>query len=243
MFVCITNIGQITFMCKYSAIYFRTFLMKDGEVLHNYLNHKRLSKTEFAKKLDIHRNTLYAYFETDTFRGNVLDSILALTGHDSLEEMKAEFLPVQATSNPATRYKGNPEQLGVPVYNVDITATAAENMDNFRALEPEYYLNIPFFLDCDFAGRVVGDSMFPRYRHGAIIVCKKITGRRFIEYGLPYLIITKTDNFRTLKYLKEDPKDKDHLWLVSHNSETFPPQQIPKDEILELYLVKGQIDQ
>jgi transcriptional regulator with XRE-family HTH domain len=212
--------------------------MHQGNKLRKYLKSSDLSITDFCKKIGRSRTQVYKYFQTEHFEDETLTLINDVLGEEWMS------VTVDKTIKGTGRYKHTPRNKGVPVYDVELTASAVESMENYTALEPEYYLDIPFFRDCDFAGKVVGDSMYPKYRHGSIIVCKRITAwQKFFEAGRAYLVITRTDNFRTVKYLQEDDTDNDYLWLLSHNAESFPPQRIPKDEILELYLVKGQIDQ
>lgn len=75
--------------------------------------------------------------------------------------------------------------------------------------------------------------------NGDWIVIKKITNRQFITYGEPYLVITKSDNLKTVKFVKESIDDADCITLVPYNIEQFEPQDIPKDEVLELYSIVG----
>ena len=224
-------------------------MIHEGEKLKEFMSYKGISAIDLAQLLDVRRSTIYAYQRTKSFHEETRSALRDAIGFDvsnyssqdaALRDSKTSIRTKQQTG----RYKHTPRNKGVPVYDVELTATAVESMENYTALEPEYYLDIPFFRDCDFAGKVVGDSMYPKYRHGSIIVCKRITAwQKFFEAGRAYLVITRTDNFRAVKYLQEDDTDNDYLWLLSHNAESFPPQRIPKDEILELYLVKGQIDQ
>lgn len=129
----------------------------------------------------------------------------------------------------------------VPFYNIDVYGTAAPIMEDIKALEPEYFITIPFFKGCDFAVRMKGKSMYPLYRPGDVMVCKRITNKQFIVYGEAYLIITKSDNLRTVKFLQEDLNDNTCLIMAPYNREQFNPQSLPKNEILELFEVKGTI--
>lgn len=130
---------------------------------------------------------------------------------------------------------------GVPFLNVDFFASNAAAIDDITALSAEFFITIPFFRDCDFAIRVTGDSMHPKICNGDIVVVKEIRSRDFIVFGEIYLIVTKTDNYRVVKYLHQDVNDSNYL-LISYNDK-IKPFTMPKSELLRLFLVKGKLHQ
>lgn len=99
---------------------------------------------------------------------------------------------------------------------------------------------IPDFSDCTDAMRLVGDSMYPRYKAGQILVFKEWQ-ESFIEYGQAYLVITRT-GYRMLKYLQPAP-EKNMVTCVSENAEKYPPFEIEIESIHKLYIVKGSVEQ
>lgn len=91
---------------------------------------------------------------------------------------------------------------------------------------------------------VYGDSMSPEYRPGDIVFVRQITNVQELDYGRPYVIITREE--RVLKCIYESKHDDDHLRLTSFNDETnrngdrlFPDRDIRKDSILFVYKVIG----
>lgn len=131
----------------------------------------------------------------------------------------------------------------VPFYDVDVTGGHDSLIEIIQEIEPQYFINIPKFQEGDLAIRIRGHSMKGYINHGEIVICKMIKGwDNFMIYGRPYLIITRTDNFRTIKFIKENKEDNSLLWLVPYNIEQFDEQLIPKDEILFMYEVLGTID-
>lgn len=66
----------------------------------------------------------------------------------------------------------------------------------------------------------------------------RIINRDAIIYDEPYMVVTKDDNLKTVKFVKEH-KEKKKLWLVPYNIEQFNEQTILKEDILELYRVVG----
>lgn len=91
---------------------------------------------------------------------------------------------------------------------------------------------------------VYGDSMSPEYRAGDIVFVRLIADATEIDYGRPYIIITRSE--RVLKCIYQSKHDADNLRLTSLNEETnrhgdrlFPDKEIPKDSILFIYKVVG----
>ncbi len=127
----------------------------------------------------------------------------------------------------------------IPVYNVKVFGTISPVFDDNEILLPLAIKRIPHFSRADGAVQVNGHSMKGYINHGDWILIKKITNKEVIIYGEPYLIITKSDNLRTVKFVKECTDDEDLLTLVPYNIEQFEPQDIEKNEILELYEIVG----
>lgn len=126
-------------------------------------------------------------------------------------------------------------------YWENIEATGGGIMSFDDALDGRYSeMVLPDFSDCTDAMRLVGDSMYPRYKSGQILIFKEWQ-EAFIEYGQAYLVITRT-GYRMLKYLQPAP-EKSMVTCVSENAEKFPPFEIEIESIHKLYLVKGSVEQ
>ena len=123
----------------------------------------------------------------------------------------------------------------------NIEATGGGIMSFDDTLDGNYSeMILPDFTDCTDAIRLVGDSMYPRYKSGQILVFKEWR-ESFVEFGQVYLIITRT-GYRMVKYLQPAPDDG-KLTCVSENREQYPPFPIEIESIYRLYLVKGTIEQ
>lgn len=123
-------------------------------------------------------------------------------------------------------------------YWVDVDATAGGvalyddlQSDNFL------HLSLPEFSDCTDAVNLYGDSMYPLYKSGQIIILKKWV-EDFIEYGNVYLIVTRNGN-RMVKYVMKGSDDA-HIRCVSENK-AFEDFEINRSSILAMYVVKGGI--
>ena len=132
----------------------------------------------------------------------------------------------------------DPNGKEIPYYETEVFATISPAMGDVVALKPDTFIRIPMFSQGQFALTVTGNSMKGFINHGDWVVIRQITDREEIIFGEPHLIVTKADNFKTVKFLKEgDSPDK--FWLVPYNVEQFEPQQIKKSSVLELYRVIG----
>lgn len=120
----------------------------------------------------------------------------------------------------------------------DVYATISEAMQDVVAYGPQTFVNIPIFSQGEFALQASGHSMKGYINQGDWIVVKRITNRDAIIYGECYVVVTKGDNLKTVKFIKEH-KDLKKLWLVPYNIEQFEPQSLLKDDIIEIYSVVG----
>lgn len=123
-------------------------------------------------------------------------------------------------------------------YWEDVSATGGcleflENPDEHKVK----MINVPRFNDCTDAVNIYGDSMYPVYKSGEIILIKPWK-ESFVDYGCCYLIVTKNGN-RMVKYLKKS-EDPDKILCVSENKH-FDSFELNRSDILRLFLVRGSI--
>ena len=98
-------------------------------------------------------------------------------------------------------------------------------------------IDVPNYGDCTDAVNIYGDSMFPMYQTGDVIILKEWF-ESFINYGLAYLIVTKLGN-RMVKILR---KSEDESKIICHSvNKDFDDFEIKKSDILRLFVVKGRI--
>lgn len=126
---------------------------------------------------------------------------------------------------------------GIPYYDVDVTM-GYDELPNDQTNIPNYYLHIPAFQNCDCAVPAYGRSMIPDINDGSIIAIKEVSLDSVLP-GEAYLIIT--DEYRTVKYIR-NCKDNPNKWrLVPKNLEEFDEMIIDKAKVLRVFLVKGVI--
>lgn len=120
----------------------------------------------------------------------------------------------------------------------EVYGTANPVLSDHITMKPNAFVTIPMFSSGDAAIQVKGHSMKGYINHGDWIVVKKITNKEAIIYGEPYLVITKSDNLKTVKFVKQGDTPGT-FWLCPYNIEQFEPQEIEKNEVLEMYSVVG----
>lgn len=126
---------------------------------------------------------------------------------------------------------------GIPYYDVDVTM-GYDELPNDQTNIPNYYLHIPAFQNCDCAVPAYGRSMIPDINDGSIIAIKEVSLDSVLP-GEAYLIIT--DEYRTVKYIR-NCKDNPNKWrLVPKNLEEFDEMIIDKAKVRRVFLVKGVI--
>ena len=130
---------------------------------------------------------------------------------------------------------------GVPYYDVDFTAGFLE-VENNQSIQPNSYIDHPFFKGCDYVVRASGQSMAKVISHGDAIGLVKIDNwNDFFPFGEIYAIVTH-DGFRMIKIITKG-NDEDHYTLISKptdsKKEEFPAQQIKKKSIQYIFKVQA----
>lgn len=129
--------------------------------------------------------------------------------------------------------------LGVPFYSgISAKATPGYLAFSDQPEVPEGYIKIPGMEDCTAALRVSGDSMYPSYNSGDIILCKEVQDRAFILWGEPYVVVTADGPI--LKRLKPDPSDDSRVMLISDNT-AYDPVRLDSKKIRKLYRVQARV--
>nr|WP_305120566.1 S24 family peptidase [Pedobacter sp. SYSU D00382] len=133
------------------------------------------------------------------------------------------------------------ENPGVPYLNVDLSEISVDGFDQLRE-SPEYYVNFRPFNDCDAYLPIYGDSMYPRYASGEIIVIREVTNYDVLQWGEAYLVVTdeRANNMSTVKLVFEHP-DEDRLVLRASNPNYRGDMVIEKRFIRNMFIIKGKV--
>ena len=90
----------------------------------------------------------------------------------------------------------------------------------------------------DFAIRVDGDSMTPRYQSGELLLVRKIDPS-FFQWGKVYVLATRQGCVVKRLYPARD--DDNAVTCHSDNSENYPDYTVPKEDITGIGIVVGHI--
>lgn len=153
-----------------------------------------------------------------------------------LQTGKGEMFSYSAPDTPAEAVHE-----GVPFFNVNLGEISLESTNLFNE-PPEYYVNFRPFNDCDAYLPIYGDSMYPKYASGEVIVIREILNYEVIQWGEAYLVVTDhhANNITTVKLLFEHP-DANKIILRASNPNFKGDTVVDKKFIKRLYIVKGKI--
>lgn len=130
---------------------------------------------------------------------------------------------------------------GVPYFNINFSEMTFGELQVFQE-PPEYYVNYRPFNDCDAYLPIYGDSMYPKFTSGEIIIVKEIRNRDVIQWGEAYLIVTdeQANNITTVKLLFEHP-NAEKIVLRSLNPDFKGDTVLQRAVIKRMFLVKGKV--
>lgn len=199
--------------------------------LLTFLKDKRISQTEFCKRLGV----------ASTYIGVIRKSIPAEKINRIAQlypDLNREWL-LYGEGNMYVKEESDPRKLlqeaGYLVPLLPVTAFAG----NITAWSQSINQNecekvISPVMGVDFAIRISGDSMEPDFHDGAIILIKKIDEKAFIPWGHPMIVDSSNGVFFKNVYPSE--KGDEYIQARSINVK-YPPIEIPQDYIFGLYRV------
>lgn len=136
----------------------------------------------------------------------------------------------------------NPSKKGIPIYQVSAQASLMDHINQLPEI-PSFHIDLPGYQDCDFGLYVFGECMAPTITSGSLVICKKINDKSIIMYGEIYVV--RTSDYLIIKRITKAKKES-HILLVCDNftdnedfSNRYAPVELSRDEIKELFLVKG----
>lgn len=95
------------------------------------------------------------------------------------------------------------------------------------------WINVPLKA-ADMAITVAGDSMFPEYPSGCVVIIKKINEKSFIEWGNVYVL--DTVNGTVIKRVQPCEEDESYVVCESVN-EYYKPFKVPVSDVRGFYKV------
>lgn len=129
----------------------------------------------------------------------------------------------------------SPAMSGVPVYDIDVTAGAAELSRMFTVDRIVGVVDLPQLSRDSRIVRVSGDSMEPTIRNGGYIAIRRLTQRQTIFWGQIYVVVL--EDFRMVKFLR---RHADNNMVVLHSANPdYDDMDIARSDILDLYVVEN----
>lgn len=100
---------------------------------------------------------------------------------------------------------------------------------------------VPEFISqgVEFAVRVSGSSMYPKYSNGDILACRKVHDILFFQWGKVYVI--DCSQGLMVKRIFENLNNEECVVCHSDNIDHYPAFSIPKSDIRSLSIVLGVI--
>lgn len=207
------------------------------ERLVQLLRHKRITQSEFARRLGVSptyigamrksmpEDRLRAVFEMfpDVNRDWLLygEGEMIADGEDDNRILsKGHVVPLL----PVDAYAGNLQHWSCGV----------QLRDCEKVVSP-----VP---GVDFGIRVTGDSMEPEFHSGSIIFIKRINERAFIPWGNPMVIDTENGVLIKAVYPSAEGEKDEYIEARSYNP-AYPPVLIPTESIYGIYRVITSIRQ
>lgn len=196
-------------------------IMKDklSTILLKYRTDKGLTQEAMAEKLGV---TVRSYFN---FEDGSLDNNVVKT-NKYLNILTGNFQ----------------EKKGIPIYQVSAQASLMDHINQLPEI-PSFHIDLPGYQDCDFGLYVFGECMAPTITSGSLVICKRIKDKSIIMYGEIYVV--RTSDYLIIKRITKAKKES-HILLVCDNftdnedfSNRYAPVELSRDEIKELFLVKG----
>lgn len=208
-----------------------------------FIGYKNISKSIFLSTTKIKRG----FLDKDKLGASVSDTLLAKI-IAAYPELSLEWL-ITGNGNMLNKAKGtghsdkdnqNAEK-PIPLYTLDkISKAKHPGIGPWRENE---WVSIPHMPPCDAALYVQADTMYPILKTGDIVLYKRITDLDSLYWGEMYVIdIERPDDedYLTLKYIFKSDLGDNYISLHSYNP-IYPPQDILKDRILRVGLVKACI--
>ena len=195
-----------------------------------FLKANNLKKVEVADYLGLSKQSVSLM---SSGRQNVSDRTLAMLKRHPTWDVS--MLP----ESPKGQYvkSGKVKHIGI----LPQTAAAGylgENNGPDVVKASEFIDFVDFFeRSADFAIRVEGDSMYPRYNNGDVLACRILQDRNLFDYGRVYVLNTR--NGCLVKKVLKDPEDGSRVVCHSENSDKYPDYEISKEDILGVAVVVG----
>lgn len=211
------------------------------EFLKHYLESKSMTVEEIADELSVSRASVYQYFKSKSMEPDTKKRLEGYFGVKIFDKEKVAN----------GEYIQKPRKKTIPFFDAPAVGGIEETeMTPIHA--PAGTIDVGDLLhDSQAAIRIYGNSMLPNYPPGCVVGLIKCRGL-FIEPGEVYVIETRDRRLLKRLFYKDDASESDKFLCYSDNIMKFdggsrngklayPPFEIPKEEVVSLFVVTGVI--
>lgn len=225
-------------------------MSKKDRLLDLIGNFSNGNKSEFARMIGVSPQAINTWISRDTFDIETIYSKCVnispewlLTGKGPMlkserEEPQVEVKPIH---HPRSTEKKEETQV-VYLYDFEASAGLRALFDNNRQNIIDT-IKIPNLPKCDGAIHIVGDSMYPLFKSGDIILYKQMPlDINNLLYGEMYLLSYDIDgdDYIVVKYIRKSEQGEPFVTLGSENP-AHAPRDIDFRRITALALVKASV--
>jgi transcriptional regulator with XRE-family HTH domain len=171
------------------------------------------------------------------------------------EENVPQFTTAEHQSNYQQKrfsLKNGPKGKTIPFYDAPASGGDVSLTEMNAIHAPAGTIDVGDLLnDSEAAVRIYGNSMLPNYPPGCVVGLAKVT-KSFIVPGEVYIVETREQRLLKRLFYKEDNADGETIVCYSdnlmkfeggarHGRLAYPPFDLPKSEIINLFVVTGVI--
>lgn len=203
----------------------------------------KINQAELARRIDINPSNLSKYLSGRLpVNDSLINRIVAKMGVSLQWLRDGDDVPFPRDHQLTVidEYKPvniQPSMVGVPVYDIDVTAGCMQLSRMLTQDRIRGYVNLPQLdTGCIIVG-VSGDSMEPVLRNGGFVSIRPITNMRNIFWGRMYVVVM--EDYRMVKYLRRND-DPTKLTLRSANP-NYDDMEVDRADIQGLFLVEAVI--
>lgn len=204
------------------------------------------SKVDISKRLDVLPQYLNGIVKGNRGASEKFTAKLCtefgINQNDLLNQYKT-YQPTREVASNASEPKQEPKHegihslAGVPLIPIEAMAGFGAGDVSVMNYDITDRYVVPDFTDVDFMIRVKGNSMYPKYSSGDVIACKKLPLDTFIQWNKVHVL--DTTQGAMVKRVKESILNDS--WLLVSDNQSYPPFNIPKNDVHSIAIVVGVI--
>ena len=198
-----------------------------------FLLRNNLKQSQAAEMLGISKQSVSLMCSgTQKVSGKTLDKLREMTDFD------LSMLPDPGAPKVPSKH-GNGRVKSIKILPQSAAAGYLNNNNSMDVIQSNDFIQFVDFVDrnADFAVRVDGDSMYPRYNSGDILACRILHDKNFFQWGKVYVL--NTSQGCIVKKLLPCPGDNESVVCHSENCENYPDYVVSKSDILGIAIVVG----